>query len=798
MSSINDKYSIAGRYRTVRKHLDTLGYKQALSLDSLPLIELLLVDLAETRETMKHYQAIAQNKIDACGDVHSEIDPYKCNNSKLVQECNQLHLELIEAKEENQKLSNDFKKKIRRLECELSDLQASFVKNLQRIKQLETESAEKSKKILELTGKCCKPSVSNANLADRKKSVYPLRRPVLHADPLPPSPKKSINSSCTTFTSNKVEPYMVDFVSMADRRINDMTKQVSDLKEELYDNSEIIESLKSKLSCKEKEITRLRKVLEEGRPYTSDSKKDHCYLESEKSSRYNKEQLLSEKMHLEHQLKESLEKQHEAMTKALKMAKRNEELENQLRCADRMALNAEADCNLTVKENNKRVCKLQKKLEDLMIQVHTLKSELTIQSREAQELRADLEACRLEKTNVQRILENTLEEKKQMTDKFNQLTMTADRLSSGSRCYKEVNQNNMPRECMCRKETEDGSNDKLIHEKNIIIDSLQTTIEKVESERDHYKCEYFKFKELFKKDADKDDNDLWSQVCELRAQVSEKEHTISKLTREKRELVNEKFGLKSKIHTLENQQNRNISPTRTCFCDSIAHGEKLSTSSNSKLERVERERDIAKADVERLIQERDSLRERLQIASASQMSEIRRMCTKLTDTETRLENCERERRELLIAQGGRKAALQGMDEKFDDLKEELKRTKQELTEQRTQYFQLRTLQDQTDQALSDIQGQLAQTEGELSTAIERCKSFERQHQQRDNKIKELQQEISTHRSRMAQIDRDKDQLLMELDEKTEKIAALEREIVFKETQVNSLEQQIRDVSHNKQ
>ena len=92
------------------------------------------------------------------------IDPYKCDNARLVQECNKIHLELIETKEENQKLSNDYKKKIRKLESELSDLQLSFSKNLQRIKQLETESSNKSKKISELLGKCCKPIVNNVNL----------------------------------------------------------------------------------------------------------------------------------------------------------------------------------------------------------------------------------------------------------------------------------------------------------------------------------------------------------------------------------------------------------------------------------------------------------------------------------------------------------------------------------------------------------------------------------------------------------------------------------------------------------
>lgn len=58
-----------------------------------------------------------------------------------------------------------------------------------------------------------------------------------------------------------------------------------------------------------------------------------------------------------------------------------------------------------------------------MTQVHILERELTVERREVQELRADLEACKLEKHNIQRTLESTLDEKKQMSDRINQLTI---------------------------------------------------------------------------------------------------------------------------------------------------------------------------------------------------------------------------------------------------------------------------------------------------------------------------------------------------------------------------------------
>lgn len=58
-----------------------------------------------------------------------------------------------------------------------------------------------------------------------------------------------------------------------------------------------------------------------------------------------------------------------------------------------------------------------------MKQLHVLEHELIVERREVQELRADLESCRLEKRNVQRTLESTLDEKKKLSDKINQLAI---------------------------------------------------------------------------------------------------------------------------------------------------------------------------------------------------------------------------------------------------------------------------------------------------------------------------------------------------------------------------------------
>lgn len=683
--SVENECNLAYRYRTVQKHLDGLGYKQTLPLDSLPLVENLLADLIQTTESLKHFKSVAQDNIESCSQLQLSVNPYKCDNARLVQENNDLNVELMREKESHQKELFELKKRLRRVEAEHGDLQLSSSRNLQRIKELEAESANKSKKILELQGKCCKPVVSNVSLAAKKRTCYPLRRPLLECETLP----KTKTSSISLQSARQVEPFVVDFVAMADLRMNCLNYEVTQLKEKLTLQTDNINTLDIQLALKEKEISRLRRMLEGGRPYNAVAKecscnkfeKTHNSQECREIENCDLKIILKAKTDLEYQLKEALNKQHEAMSQALKLAERNEELEKELRDIDHIALSVEADCNTAVKENNRRVCRLQERLNEVMTQVHALECELAEERRRVQELKTDLGASRLEKLDIQQTLEFTLEEKKNLTDRINQLTAMATRNEKSKEHI--FNQE----EEILKSRNREISNDvqRILYEKESSIVSLQNKLINLEAERDYFREEYSKCRDKCSKES------------------------------------------------------RNESIT---------------------VERLQRERDLAKGDVERLVEERDALRERLK--------------------------------------GTKRSTINGLEDQLEDLREELKRTKQELAEQRTQYFQLRALQDQTDQALGDVQGQLSQSETELTKAIDRNRNMEQQQIDLTNQVKDLKQEINTLHTSMAQIDHEKDQLLMVLDEKTEKIASLERELQSKEQQMINAEQQLRDLQHKNQ
>lgn len=66
---------------------------------------------------------------------------------------------------------------------------------------------------------------------------------MLEADPVP-----TTKTTTTTFSKKKVEPYVVDFVSMADRRISSLNNELTKSKEDLFLSNEYSETLKSQVN----------------------------------------------------------------------------------------------------------------------------------------------------------------------------------------------------------------------------------------------------------------------------------------------------------------------------------------------------------------------------------------------------------------------------------------------------------------------------------------------------------------------------------------------------------------------
>lgn len=73
---------------------------------------------------------------------------------------------------------------------------------------------------------------------------------------------------------------------------------------------------------------------------------------------------------------------------------------------------------------------------------------------------------------------------------------------------------------------------------------------------------------------------------------------------------------------------------------------------------------------------------------------------------------------------------------------------------------LRTLQEQTDRALADSQGKLIKSEMELANCQECVRQLEEDRARSDQEVARLKNEISVIRGTLAQVDQEKDGLLV--------------------------------------
>ncbi|GLH01224.1 Centrosomal protein of 135 kDa [Gryllus bimaculatus] len=177
----------------------------------------------------------------------------------------------------------------------------------------------------------------------------------------------------------------------------------------------------------------------------------------------------------------------------------------------------------------------------------------------------------------------------------------------------------------------------------------------------------------------------------------------------------------------------------------------------------------------------------VRIATETQVTEHARLEKTIMESEDRVRRLELERRELMATTGVQKATINNLEDELETLREKFNGSQMELTQQRTLYTQIKSLQDQTDRALADSQGQLAQLEAELANSRDRVRVLESDRASLDREVSSLKTEQTVLRGNIAQVDQEKDALLMSIDSKTEQIAQLERQLKLIENKCVDLE-----------
>ena len=214
------------RFTNLRKRLDQLGYRQPLVIEAVPLVEKLFTDLLHTTDSFKKYKGKTSN-IDKAVNYADVNETYRADNARLVKENNDIHLDLLKCREEKEKLQTELKSASRKLEHENQDLRFLNSQYVHKVHTLEKESKLKSEQLEMLQEHNMKAVVETPG--GRKKNI-PFRRQRMDLESaLEPS---SVSSFSTDSVSQATDPYVADLLGIADKRLEELKKQLdTELKE---------------------------------------------------------------------------------------------------------------------------------------------------------------------------------------------------------------------------------------------------------------------------------------------------------------------------------------------------------------------------------------------------------------------------------------------------------------------------------------------------------------------------------------------------------------------------------------
>ncbi|KAM7443892.1 hypothetical protein ABFA07_007461 [Porites harrisoni] len=803
------------KFTTLRKRLDQLGYRQPLGIESVPLVEKLFSDLVHTTESLKNLKLQVGRQEKEKTVYEDNVEPYRSDNAKLVKENNELHLQLIKLREETDQIIRDLKASVRKLEHENADLKFLNTQYVHKVKALEKENKAKTDRIQDLQEKNLHAVVETPG--GRRKQI-PLRRQRMDIESTV-SPARSLPGE----KDDLQDPYVADLLNVADTRIEELQEQLSHLEDEKSSTERRNKSLRKQVEARDKEIERLNRLLDGGRPVEAvlrDGKKDsservvaHLNVQVDYLQQANRD--------LEKQLKDSIEQRAEATKLANELEAKNAELILELKDITRMSKRQEEDSqrdNIVIRSE---LAETKAVLQNLHHQEGVNRAEMQELRKERQRLMEENErlAVLVDNANedvrhVTELLDKTDKEKKRLSEKNAQLTVNERELVMDLERLKLA-------KSVKPKRSRDKSPSK--------IESLVNTLEK---ERDYYKGECESLQDMMRKRLTSSDSpttkrkgkskgkmlghlesmtqllqeerDFYKRECELLRNMKEKSALMSPPTRERvsrdspnetNRLRRERDELQSLVekfekHLTEIQENvktltqdrDNIQLLYEQATDEIqrlrrqvsrARSPSPSRAASAVLVRVESERDAALADVRRSNIQLDNLEDKLKGTKDSALQERRRYEDKIQRLETMLEKVEADRNELHSRVTSLRNMVSGLEDQLKQTSAQLSMAKDSALELEAEVNKVQLTADQHQRTVEDMERRLNRRAGELQASEEKCVQLERRMEEIEKRNAEQSVETAEIKATVKSLDRERDDLSQQVDEKTEEIMNLE-------------------------
>ncbi|KAJ8277097.1 hypothetical protein GJAV_G00071440 [Gymnothorax javanicus] len=752
------------KFINLRKRLDQLGYRQPLGIESLPLVEKLFNDLVHTTESLRNAKLSAGKTEKESRNVDAVLEPYRAENARLVRESNQLHLDLLRLKEEKERLYKEQTISIRKLEQEMCDLRFLNNQYVHKLRSLEKDCKAKTDRIQQLQEKNLQAVVQTPG---GKKRSIPFRRQRMQIDDLiPPS-----SAPCYP-TTPPDDPYIADLLQVADNRIQELQQDLNRVLLELEQAQRGVSDLNTQVADRDGEIERLNRVLSGGRPHdvisleaqnvSNEKLISHLNLQIEYLQEANRE--------LEQQVREG------RLQKASSMADlsaRDQELRQELSHIQQLAHSMQQDRELVLEtadselqEAKNEILRQSKAIEDLEDMVSKLRRDLAESERERGDLRAELGETAVQRdSGVDGVIGYLEEEKRRLQERVEKLT------SNERELVVELEQMRL-RYGVCGAPRSPSR--------------LDAFVRSLEEERDYYKQEA---EHLWKGGARRgspahspgrgrsprrSDQGRVREAELLKAVMErdELQETLSRLERHMEDIQSNVKELTAERDTLRRQYQQ-VQQELAQVCG----GTELS-----------QQKERAESDLGRMTAERDVLLERLKIAQSATLTEREEERRRFATLENYIQTLQEERTDLLDQLAVMKESKMAVEAELKSQSATLAQATEEAAQLREESGALRLLQEQMDQCVSEYKNNISVKSDQLQAA-------HAQIQRLEERLGELssRDEVTALQKTVTTLDRQKDALQDIVDQKTERIVALQDDIAGKEKTLAAVRLSVSDM-----
>ncbi|XP_052754928.1 centrosomal protein of 135 kDa isoform X2 [Galleria mellonella] len=693
-----------------------------------------------------------------------EAEPYKCDNAKLIQENNQLHRDVIRLKEENTKISKENKRKAKAMSEELMRKDATISKLQHDLRDLS------------LRGLCAETQ-SSRNKSRRKDGGDML-------------PKLCI---CNEKNNTNTQRDVADLVTR-----NCLLEEKN---EEYYDE---IELLKNQVEHRDNEIVRLNMLLEGGRPIAAINK-DCCNLPSD-----SRLQNLMKQLHelestndsLKKEIDNGLEKQHEAMLRALSLADKNKVLQEELKKVDTLALKVEEDCNKRLAAMMNEVNFLQTRIEGLIMKNSQLEKELSQQhSKESlltpvtQKNQNSLCAILKERDILQKEIKDLVELNKSLQDKIFSVSQLNKSIHNQFRNDFEHTKDN--KKCPTKDELQ------------VLLEDERKKYEKYMTDIQHKLTETLN---LFNNHLLKCQNqDISSHkishetlfVKDLHGKLCEKEQKILMLQKENDEIKSKMYhhdeGTKQNYKDIISQlnaENAELSKENISLSQQLSHYRTLNSAKNDRNKYCTKDIQKLRDKIDELTHETQLLKKdkhEYNMRYKEAMDLVDKLKRDLAFKQREMELLQEENSSYKMTQRTGKASADHLKDECNFLKEQIKKMQSDVIKEKTLASQIKNIQLETERSSNEIQNELLGTQKKLSLSKDTIDSLEKKCRELQSEILALKNEKANLIDNIRKLDQERDKLVIELDQKTETASVLEQKIKSQSYEISKLEKEIAEL-----